>query len=207
MLNPWLNNESLITNTSSMKHLYLGDFPSLLTLPRWILGSANTLLSLVIKNFPNLITLPDCLTIMTRLKRLHIVDCPQLLSLPSDMHRLVVLEDLSIDGCPELCRKCQPRFGEYCPMISHVKHVFIGDWRTNRRGELKSSSFVLSLVYKLIVKMKLFWYILFFIPVHIAKLFYCLWDGGLRDFEIESRWITSCHIDKTSERYKKWMAQ
>jgi hypothetical protein len=127
MLNPWLDNESLITNTSSMKHLYLGDFPSLLTLPRWILGSANTLLSLVIKNFPNLITLPDCLTIMTRLTRLHIVDCPQLLSLPSDMHRLVVLEDLSIDGCPELCRKCQPRFGEYWPMIAHVKHVFIGE--------------------------------------------------------------------------------
>jgi hypothetical protein len=160
MLNPSLNNESLITNTSSMKHLYLGDFPSLLTLPHWILDSANTLLSLVIKIFPDLTTLPECLTSMTRLKRLHIVDCPQLSNLPSDMHRLVVLEDLSIDGCPELCRKCQPRFGEYCPMISHVKHVFIGDWRTNRRGELKSSSFVLSLVYKLIVKMKLFWYLL-----------------------------------------------
>jgi hypothetical protein len=82
MLNPWLNNESLITNTSLMKHLYLRDFPSPLTLPHWILDSANTLLSLVIKFFPDLTTFPECLTIMAGLKRLHIVDCPQLSSLP-----------------------------------------------------------------------------------------------------------------------------
>lgn len=56
-------------------------------------------------------------------------------------------------------------------------------------------------------KMKLFWYILFFLPIHIIKLFYVLWDGGLRDFAIEPRWITVHHVDKTSERYKKWMAR
>ncbi|KAI5404784.1 disease resistance protein RGA2 [Lathyrus oleraceus] len=127
LLNPWLNDESLITNSSSMKHLYLGDFPNALTLPHWIVGAANTLLSLVIKNLPNLTMLPEFLTTMTCLKRLHIVDCPQLSRLPTDIHRLVVLEDLSIDGCPELCRKCQPRVGEYWPVISHVKHVFIGE--------------------------------------------------------------------------------
>ena len=63
------------------------------------------------------------------------------------------------------------------------------------------------LMYQIWAKMKLFWYILFFIPVHIAKLFYVLWDGGLRDFEIEPRWISTYHVDKTSDRYKKWTAQ
>ena len=62
------------------------------------------------------------------------------------------------------------------------------------------------LAYQVWAKMKRFWYILFFIPIHICKLFYVLWDGGLRDFEIESRWITMEHIDKTSERYKRWKA-
>lgn len=30
-------------------------------------------------------------------------------------------------------------------------------------------------------------YILLFIPAHILNFFYCLWDGGLRDFSIERR--------------------
>ena len=30
-------------------------------------------------------------------------------------------------------------------------------------------------------------YLVIFIPVHILQLLYCLWDGGLKEFEIESR--------------------
>lgn len=63
------------------------------------------------------------------------------------------------------------------------------------------------LTYQIWAKMKWFWYILFFVPIHIAKLFYVLWDGGLRDFEIEPRWITTYHVDKNSERYKEWIAR
>lgn len=53
-------------------------------------------------------------------------------------------------------------------------------------------------------KMKLVWYILLFIPCHIAELFYVLWDGGLREFEIESRWVTTYYVDKNSKRYTNW---
>ncbi|KAL5075010.1 hypothetical protein RYX36_013994 [Vicia faba] len=115
-----------VQSCGSLDALPLYIFPKLQTL---LISNcaANTLFSLVIKNLPNLTMLPEFLTTMTCLKRLHIVDCPQLLSLPTDIDRLVILEDLSIDGCPELCRKCQPRVGEYWPVISHVKHVFIGE--------------------------------------------------------------------------------
>lgn len=30
-------------------------------------------------------------------------------------------------------------------------------------------------------------YLLIFIPVHLIQAFYCMWDGGLKKFEIEGR--------------------
>lgn len=30
-------------------------------------------------------------------------------------------------------------------------------------------------------------YLLIFIPVHLVQFFYCMWDGGLKEFEIEGR--------------------
>jgi hypothetical protein len=32
-------------------------------------------------------------------------------------------------------------------------------------------------------------YLLIFIPVHLIQAFYCMWDGGLKEFEIEGRHI------------------
>ena len=37
------------------------------------------------------------------------------------------------------------------------------------------------------IKIGWFGYLLMFIPVHIFKVFWCLWDGGLKEFEIEGR--------------------
>ena len=128
MLNLSLNNESPIQKLR-LKHLFIRDFPGLLTLPGWIEGAAETLETLLIYELPNLKTLSQFLTTLTHLKRLHIVGCPQLISLPSDMHRLTALEDLVIEDCPELCRKFKPQSGEYWPMISHIKSVFIGKSR------------------------------------------------------------------------------
>jgi hypothetical protein len=121
-----LNNENP-TEKLNMKHLYLLNFPRVLTLPGWIAGASNTLETLLIKNFPNLMSLPECLTTMTCLKRLYIISCHQLLNLPSDLHRLTALEDLHIIDCPELNRKCQPQSGEYWPMISHIKSIFFNE--------------------------------------------------------------------------------
>lgn len=128
MLNLYLNNESPIRRLW-MKHLYIGDFPELLSLPEWIVGASATLETLEINNFPNLEMFSECLTTMSHLKRLYIIDCPQVLSLPSGMHRLTTLNDLRIYGCPELYRKYRPQFGESWPMISHIKHVFIEEPR------------------------------------------------------------------------------
>ncbi|CAJ2671512.1 unnamed protein product [Trifolium pratense] len=120
-----LNNENPIQKLK-MKHLYLREFPGHLTLPRWIVGAADTLETLEINDFPNLKMLPECLTTMTHLKRLFVRFCPQLLTLPNDIKRLTALEGLRIFNCPELCQKCQPQIGEYWPMIAHIKHIFIG---------------------------------------------------------------------------------
>lgn len=32
-------------------------------------------------------------------------------------------------------------------------------------------------------------YLLIFIPVHLVQAFYCMWDGGLKEFEFEGRHI------------------
>jgi len=49
------------------------------------------------------------------------------------MHRLTALEDLRIADCPELCRKYLPRYGEYWPMISHIKNIFIKETRVEEK--------------------------------------------------------------------------
>ncbi|CAK8543233.1 unnamed protein product [Lathyrus sativus] len=110
-----------------MKYLRLENFPELHTLPEWIERAAETLQTLIIINIPMLWKLPDCLTRMTCLKGLCIARCPLLDSFPSGMQHLTFLEALTIDGCPKLCRKCQPHYGEYWPMISHIKRVSIGE--------------------------------------------------------------------------------
>ena len=46
-----------------------------------------------------------------------------------------------------------------------------------------------------------FAYLLIFIPVHIFKLFWCLWDGGLKEFEIEGRLITYHYLYKSDSPY------
>jgi hypothetical protein len=125
MLNLSLNNESRPVQKLMMKHLIIDNIPGLLTLPGWIEGAAETLETLTISELPNFHMLPECLTIMTHLKKLVIVGCPQLLSLPSGIHHITALEELHIIGCPKLCRKCYPQSGEYWPMIAHIKSVII----------------------------------------------------------------------------------
>lgn len=41
--------------------------------------------------------------------------------------------------------------------------------------------------YYLTEEVKLWAYILLFVPVHLAQLILCIWDGGLKTFEINDR--------------------
>lgn len=43
-------------------------------------------------------------------------------------------------------------------------------------------------------RLKWWTYILLFVPVHILKFLYCLWDGGIKEFEIESRTLHQLNI-------------
>ncbi|CAL5193432.1 unnamed protein product [Lathyrus oleraceus] len=99
MLNLSLYNESPIPKLL-MKRLCIAMLIGFLTIPSWIEGVVETLETLEILVLPDLKTLPECLTTMTRLKKLWIWYCPQLLSLPSDFHRLTSLEELNIYECP-----------------------------------------------------------------------------------------------------------
>ncbi|CAI8613929.1 unnamed protein product [Vicia faba] len=95
MVNLSLYNENPIQRFM-MNHLYIARLTGLLTIPSWIKGVVDTLETLQVYELPHLKTLPECLTTMTRLKRLWISRCPQLSSFPSDFHCLTALEHLYI---------------------------------------------------------------------------------------------------------------
>lgn len=46
-------------------------------------------------------------------------------------------------------------------------------------------------------------YLLFFIPFHLINLFIVLWDGGLKEFEIQPRDINSDYIYPGGSAWKK----
>lgn len=67
--------------------------------------------------------------------------------------------------------------------------------------------------YELISEIKLPIYIIIFIPIHLLKIIYCIWDMGLKNFCIEprtirrhvvSQWdIANEHIEKIIKERKK----
>ena len=51
-------------------------------------------------------------------------------------------------------------------------------------------------------------YILLFIPVHIIIFFYCLWDGGIKEYDIWERTITYMNgFTIYDTKYKEWKEQ
>lgn len=51
----------------------------------------------------------------------------------------------------------------------------------------------------------LFIYILLVIPVHIIKVFCYMWDGGLKEFEFEGRFIGSTYILEKDENQEAFL--
>ena len=49
------------------------------------------------------------------------------------------------------------------------------------------------------VKVNLLIYLLLIIPLHLFKILYCLWDGGLKEFRIESRELGFDRIEEYGE--------
>lgn len=58
---------------------------------------------------------------------------------------------------------------------------------------------------KVISKVKMPVYILLFVPVCILQALALMWDGGLKNFSIESRTYGTTNVWKDTERYKKFL--
>ncbi|CAJ1911707.1 unnamed protein product [Sphenostylis stenocarpa] len=108
-----------------LKTILFTSLPQLGTLPHWLQGSVNTLLSLRLEHCHNLEALPDWLSMLSCLKALDIADCPKLRCLPDGINCLTALERLEIIDCPELFRKFTLQVGEYWNQISHIKRISI----------------------------------------------------------------------------------
>lgn len=45
-------------------------------------------------------------------------------------------------------------------------------------------------------------YLILFIPMHLLQLLHCLWDGGLKEFEISGRKITCDYLSWGSQSWR-----
>lgn len=62
-------------------------------------------------------------------------------------------------------------------------------------------------IYDIKCKVKLPIYIILFIPAHIIKMLMCMWDGGLKDFNIEKRsdpFVERASEDSLKRYYDDW---
>ena len=57
------------------------------------------------------------------------------------------------------------------------------------------------------IKIGWFAYLLMFIPVHLFKLVWCLWDGGLKEFCIEGRDITHHYLYEADSPFCDYYAR
>ncbi|XP_047168903.1 disease resistance protein RGA2-like [Vigna umbellata] len=127
-----LSNEILY---SRLKLLILRDLPSLVRLPRWLQGSANSLQSLGIVDCLNLEELPDWLPTLNCLQRLSVLNCPNLLSVPHNMLHLTNLKVINVTGSFELWKRYRPEIGQDWHNISHVNLVW-DDYQSENEKEL-----------------------------------------------------------------------
>lgn len=47
-------------------------------------------------------------------------------------------------------------------------------------------------------------YLILFLPVHLIQLFYSLWDGGLKEFEFQRRFIYADNITRYGDSYRSY---
>ncbi|WVY96581.1 hypothetical protein V8G54_028732 [Vigna mungo] len=124
---------------SRLKFLLLRGLPSLVTLPRWLQGSANSLQSLIIEQCMNLAELPDWLSTLNCLQRLEVTYCPKVLSLPDNMHHLTNLKEIVVTGSSELWKRYRPEVGQDWHKISHINLVW-DDYQSENEKELTVKS-------------------------------------------------------------------
>ncbi|KAF7852003.1 hypothetical protein BT93_L1696 [Corymbia citriodora subsp. variegata] len=83
----------------SLQSIIFEGLPELVSLPRWLEGSASTLQRIKIVNCRKLSELPEWLQNCSSLRTLEIKDCPKLSSLPDGVRRIAALTELQITNC------------------------------------------------------------------------------------------------------------
>lgn len=51
-------------------------------------------------------------------------------------------------------------------------------------------------------RIPLWFYIIIFVPAHLIQALYCMWDGGLREFEFAERYLGGDYINHSGECYE-----
>ena len=52
-------------------------------------------------------------------------------------------------------------------------------------------------------KIPMWWYLIMFIPLHLLELASCVWDGGLKSFEVEGREIANWTFHRGDLPYER----
>ncbi|KAJ7976782.1 NBS-LRR disease resistance protein [Quillaja saponaria] len=85
----------------SLQTLALAGLPTLVKLPSWLYGSANTLKTIKIDDCPNFDALPAWFAELSSLEKLYINKCPNLYTLRG-IRYVTSLQVLGVGDCPEL---------------------------------------------------------------------------------------------------------
>ncbi|OWM67242.1 disease resistance protein RGA2-like [Punica granatum] len=112
-----------------LRSLVLFRLPKLVSLPKWLEGSATTLRRLVIEDCPNFRYFPEWLQRCSSLQKLKIAGCPQVSRPQEGFPLLASLKLLTIEESGELSSACR-RGGEDWPRITHVPEIHIDGERT-----------------------------------------------------------------------------
>lgn len=90
------------SSMSKLQVLRLGLLSELVSLPRWLEGSAGSLQKIIIGGCPKLSALPEWLQNCSSLRTLMIIECPELSSLPGGIRLIPTLKKLQISDCEKL---------------------------------------------------------------------------------------------------------
>ena len=91
--------------------------------------------------------------------------------------------------------------------ITHKDWTYIGKYNHAAKWCHKLCSYKLikedDNTFKRVQKIGLFAYLIIFIPIHILQFFVCMWDGGLKEFIIFSRYLGSDTLQKGTPAYER----
>lgn len=77
--------------------------------------------------------------------------------------------------------------------ITQKDWTYIGKYNPARKWLRPLCSYSLEQLedggFRRVIKIGLIPYLLMFIPLHLLQALYCVWDGGLKEFEFEGRYL------------------